>query len=54
MIIWIPTLVCLAGVLMYALCANPKLVVIGLHMFWVGLFVTLLQLPAHAVNILGK
>jgi hypothetical protein len=51
-IILFSALVCLVGLLMYALSANPKLTVIGLHMFWVGLLATLLQLPAHFVNVI--
>lgn len=39
-------LVCLIGVLMYALSANPKLVEIGRMMFWVGLLAFLLTLGA--------
>ena len=41
MIILLPLLVCIVGLLMYALATNPKLVEIGRIMFWVGLLVTL-------------
>lgn len=43
MILFLSLLISLVGVLMYALCANPKLQAIGLHMFWVGLLAFLLQ-----------
>jgi Na+/phosphate symporter len=42
MIIVLPLLVCIIGLLMYALSANPKLVEIGRMMFWVGLLAFLL------------
>jgi hypothetical protein len=43
MIIVLPLLICVIGLLMYALSANPKLVTIGEDMFWVGLLAFLLQ-----------
>ena len=43
MIIYFPVLVALIGVLMYALCVNPKLSEIGRIMFWTGLLAFLLQ-----------
>lgn len=46
MIIAFSLVVCLVGVLMYALSANPKLVQIGDRMFWVGLLAFLLELRA--------
>ena len=52
MVILIPALVCLIGLLMYALCVNGKLAEIGRIMFAFGLLITLMQLPTHAVNIL--
>lgn len=42
MIIFLPLLISLIGVLMYALCTDPKLPTIGIHMFWVGLLAFLL------------
>jgi len=42
MVILLPLLVCIVGLLMYALAANPKLVEIGRIMFWVGLLACLL------------
>ena len=37
----IPLLVCIVGLLMYALSANTKVAEIGRIMFWTGLLVTL-------------
>jgi Na+/phosphate symporter len=42
MVILLPLLVCIIGLLMYALSANPKLVEIGRIMFFAGLLATLL------------
>lgn len=42
MIIFIPVLVAIIGLLMYALCANPKLVEIGRIAFFCGLLAALL------------
>jgi hypothetical protein len=47
MIIYLPLLISIIGLLMYALSSpnppnNPKLQAIGLHMFWVGLLAFLL------------
>jgi hypothetical protein len=42
MIIGLTLLVALAGVLMYALCANPKLAELGRIMFFCGLLAFLL------------
>jgi len=46
MIIYLPLLVALIGVLMYALCTNPKLSEIGRIMFWTGLLAFLLHADA--------
>lgn len=43
MIIFLSLLICVVGLLMYALSANGKLVAIGQDMFWVGLLAFLLQ-----------
>jgi hypothetical protein len=44
MIIWVSSLlICLVGVLIYALSANPKLVEIGRIMFFAGLLAFLLS-----------
>lgn len=42
MIIYLSLLIALIGVLMYALCVNPKLAEIGRIMFFCGLFTFLL------------
>jgi len=47
MIIYLPLLVAIIGVLMYALCVNPKLAEIGRLSFWVGLLAFLLG--SHAL-----
>jgi len=52
MIIYLSLLVALAGVLMYALSANPKLVEIGRIMFWTGLLAFLLRMVGPSVGIL--
>lgn len=53
MIIYLSLLVCLVGVLMYALSANPKLVEIGRMMFWVGLLAFLLG-DAALLNVVRR
>lgn len=45
MIIFLPLLICIIGLLMYALSANPKLVEIGRLMFLAGLLAFLFQSP---------
>lgn len=50
MIIYLPLLVAIIGVLMYALCVNPKLAEIGRIMCWTGLLAFLLT-SAHLINI---
>jgi len=45
MIIYLSLLISLIGVLMYALCVNPKLAEIGRNMFWVGLLAFMLTAP---------
>lgn len=49
MIIYLPLLVALIGLLMYALCVNPKLLEMGRIMFWTGLLAFLLNSPHLAV-----
>ena len=51
MIIYLSLLISLAGVLLYALAANPKLAEIGRMMFWVGLLAFLLVLPGHGITV---
>ena len=53
MIIYLPLLIALIGVLMYALCVNPKLAEIGRLMFAVGLLAFLLHADA-LVRVVGK
>jgi hypothetical protein len=43
MIILLPLLIALIGVLMYALCTNPKLAEIGRILFWTGALAFLLE-----------
>ena len=54
MTIYISLAVALIGVLMYALCANPKLQEIGRIAFSCGLLAFLLQLSPQAISLLGK
>lgn len=46
MIVYLPLFVALIGVLMFALCTNPKLSEIGRIMFWTGLLAFLLHSDA--------
>ncbi len=52
MIIYLSLLVAVVGVLMYALCANPKLAEIGRLLFFAGSLVFLLQGVPHMVTAL--
>ena len=54
MVILLPVLVLLVGVLMWALCVNPKLQEIGRIMFFCGLLVTLLKVDSATISLLGK
>jgi len=51
MTIYLSLLVALVGVLMYALCANPKLQEIGRISFAAGLFAFLLGFSGHALTL---
>jgi Na+/phosphate symporter len=53
MVIFLPLLVSIVGLLMYALSANPKVSEIGRIMFWVGLLAFLLDYPGHGL-VLSK
>ena len=53
MLIYIDILVALVGVLMYALCANPKLQEIGRLSFAFGLLAFLLAIGTKPVGFLG-
>jgi Na+/phosphate symporter len=50
-IAYLPLLIALIGVLMYALSANPKVVEIGRIMFWTGLLVTLFSVASKTVRL---
>jgi hypothetical protein len=52
MVIYLSLLVALAGVLLYALSANPKMVEIGKIMFWTGLLAFLLRMTGPSIGIL--
>jgi hypothetical protein len=54
MLIYFSLLVALIGILMYALCANPKLVEIGRLAYFAGLLAFLLNGIEHVVSILPK
>lgn len=51
MIIYFSLLVCLVGLIMYALSANPKVSTIGLHMFWTGLLAFMITIPGHTLTL---
>ena len=51
MIIYFSLLVALIGVLMYALCTNPKLSEIGRIMFAFGLLAFLLGFSGHGISL---
>jgi len=50
MVIYLSLLVALAGVLLYALSANPKMVEIGKIMFWTGLLAFLLRMTGPSIG----
>lgn len=52
MTILIPLLVCLGGVLTYALSANAKIQEIGRAAMWCGLLVTLMALAHGTIRLL--
>jgi hypothetical protein len=49
--IFLPLLISLIGVLMYALCADAKLQAIGKDMFWTGLLAFLLIYRGGLISI---
>lgn len=53
MIIYLSLLICLVGLLMYALSVNGKLVEIGRMMFWCGLLAFLLT-GGEVVNLIRR
>jgi Na+/phosphate symporter len=54
MLIYLTLLVALIGVLMFALCVNPKLSEIGRIMFGCGLLAFLLEVSHGAFGIIAK
>ena len=53
MVIYLSLLVALVGVLMYALCTNPKLQEIGRLSFFAGLLAFLLMVASgHALTVI--
>lgn len=52
MIIYLSLLVCLIGVVMYAISSNPKMVEIGRLMFFAGLLAFLIRLTPQAIDLL--
>lgn len=51
MYIFIPALVCIIGLVIYALTENAKVQAISKDMFWTGLLVTLLQLTTATLKL---
>jgi len=47
----VPVIVCILGVLVYALSANPKSSEMGRLAFFAGLFVALLVVAEHIVRL---
>lgn len=43
MIFWLPLIVCIVGLIVYALATNAKVCALALNCFWVGLLVFLLR-----------
>lgn len=54
MIVLLPVLFAVIGLLMYALCANPKLQEVGRIMFFCGTLVFLLHSAQSAVGLLNR
>ena len=52
MIVYLPLLVALIGLLMYAFAANPKLTEIGRLSFFAGLLAFLIKASADAFKLL--
>ena len=54
-VLWLPFVICVFGLILFLLCNKPeqgKISKVGEIMFWVGLLVTLAQLPGHLVGLL--
>lgn len=54
MIIYFSLLVCVIGLLMYALCTNPKLAEIGRLAYFAGLLAFLLNSVGPLLNVLHR
>lgn len=54
MVIGIDAIVCIVGLLMYVLAANPKLQELGRNMFWVGLLAFLLNGDKFVALVTGR
>jgi SpoU rRNA methylase family enzyme len=54
MIIFLSLLVCVIGLLVYALSSNGKVAEMGRIAYAMGLLAFLLQVPAHLVSLLGR
>lgn len=54
MIILLPLLICIIGLLVYALSTNSKVAELGRLSFWVGLLVFLLHVSSETIGALGK
>lgn len=54
MTVFLPLLIALIGLLMYALCANPKLQEIGRLSFFAGLLAFLMQSGPQLVSLLHR
>ena len=52
MYIYLTLLVAIIGILMYSLCTNPKLVMIGLISYGAGLLAFLLNFSGPLVNVI--
>lgn len=54
MLIYLPLLVCILGAFVHALAANPKAAEFGRGAYWCGLFLTLMFLGPHLIDLLKK
>ncbi len=51
LISYLPLLICIIGLLIYALAANPKIAEIGRTMMWTGMLVTLMTLASKTIKL---
>jgi hypothetical protein len=54
MTILVPLLVCVIGILVYALSTNGKVQEMGRIAYGAGLLVTLFEVSGHIVSLMGK